>query len=859
MPHATFFRLLEAEDKSAALLDALHQPHSPAARLRFLVDPNSFASVPRSPFAYWVSEQLRRRFRELPPFESDGRAATVGASTKNDAQYTRQWWEVASAMVGRNRNETALLRWVSFTKGGSFSRFYADVSAVVDWHCDGYQLKTDISEYRGSRGWGYQWSAALNGHSHYFRAGLTWPLRGMTFSAQAVPAGCIFSVAGKMAFVPDDNPTSWLALFNSQIFDRFIAFFAGKVGGVQYEAGLIANVPVPHICVSDDRFLHEDSRRAWSLKRSLDTRNETSHAFTLPAVLQGTGETLDARCAAWARRVQIVEAELAAIQAEIDERCFDLYGIDESDRRAIREGFSSASASSSVTDAATDEEDSDETDTDDEAATDSTADAASLVAELLSWTVGVTFGRFDIRLATGERKIPVEPEPFDPLPVCSPGMLTGDDGLPITESRMGTLARPCLSSDGSGKSAQPTDIFAAIPWNGLLVDDPGHPLDIEARVQQVLDVLWPERREAREHEACELLGVKTLRESFGKSPLFFADHLKRYSKSRRQAPIYWPLASANGGYTIWCYYHRFRRDTLSLALGDFAKPKLRHEQKQLDDLRAEAGPQPTRSQREEIEAQETLVSELSGFVEELARVAPLWNPDLNDGVIINYAPLWRMIGHTPWRKAVKECWDTLCAGDYDWAHLAMHLWPERVVPKCQSDASLAIAHGLDEVFWEKDNRDRLVKKSPPSGGWQPVIDQLVTARTSSAVKAALDSLLNAPSLIGAGRGRRGSRSDTSPRRTRASSSEVTTNDVTPTRSRTRTAAPITDTETLAAIKNAIASHPEGMSKSDALTTTGLSEARWIAAIKTLLEQGTITKTGERRATRYHLAEGGHDA
>ena len=130
------------------------------------------------------------------------------------------------------------------------------------------------------------------------------------------------------------------------------------------------------------------------------------------------------------------------------------------------------------------------------------------------------------------------------------------------------------------------------------------------------------------------------------------------------------------------------------------------------------------------------MTEIEGFVEELSRVAPLWNPDLNDGVIINYAPLWRLIGHTGWRKSVRDCWDTLCAGDYDWSHLAMHLWPERVVPKCAEDASLAIAHGLDEVFWEKDARDRWAKKSPPPGGLRPEIDRLVAERTSPAVKSA---------------------------------------------------------------------------------------------------------------------------
>jgi len=106
--------------------------------------------------------------------------------------------------------------------------------------------------------------------------------------------------------------------------------------------------------------------------------------------------------------------------------------------------------------------------------------------------------------------------------------------------------------------------------------------------------------------------------------------------------------------------------------------------------------------------------------------------------------------------ALRDSGDTLCAGDYDRSHLAMHLWPERVVPKCAEDASLAIAHGLDEIFWPTDERDRLSKKAPPPGGWRPVIVRLVAERSSQAVKAALQSLVSARSPSGrTRRGRRG--------------------------------------------------------------------------------------------------------
>ena len=368
----------------------------------------------------------------------------------------------------------------------------------------------------------------------------------------------MFSGGGKMAFALRADLLPLTSLFNSVVWDALVKLFAGKVGGVQYEAGLIGKLPMPPIPASIAHDLGNAARRAWSLKRSVDTRIETSHAFTLPAVLQVTGETLNARAAAWAERVRNVEAELAAIQAEIDERCFDLYGIDEADRRAIREGFGTVAVES------TDEPDTEETDSDDETTAEAEADAASLVREFLSWSLGVACGRFDLRLATGERALPLEPEPFDPLPVCSPGMLTGEDGLPITldawraggrqppdDSRRSPDVRGLTPAGSPGSNrAGPIDI----PWNGLLVDNPGHPLDIEARVQQVLKIIWPDCCEAIEHEACEMLGVKTLREYFRKPALFFADHLKRYSKSRRQAPIYWPLATASGSYTLWVYY-----------------------------------------------------------------------------------------------------------------------------------------------------------------------------------------------------------------------------------------------------------------------------------------------------------------
>lgn len=105
--------------------------------------------------------------------------------------------------------------------------------------------------------------------------------------------------------------------------------------------------------------------------------------------------------------------------------------------------------------------------------------------------------------------------------------------------------------------------------------------------------------------------------------------------------------------------------------------------------------------------------------------------------IVGGAPLWRLVPQNKaWQKELKSTWDALAEGKYDWAHLAMHLWPERVVPRCAKDRSLAIAHGLEDVFWVEGSDGKwTVRKSPTKS-----VDELVKERTSPAVKSALKSL-----------------------------------------------------------------------------------------------------------------------
>jgi hypothetical protein len=699
-PQMTCIRALKQEDKGAALSEALSAQQHP---LVFTCNPSGFSAVPGWPFSYWVSQRFRDLFRQLTSMQGNGRHACVTNQVGEDFRYYRASWEVPPSEAGRFK------RWVPLAKGGTYSPYYSDLHLVVDW-------QESRGTYRGFIGTEHRPLERPASANHFFRPGITWPRRTDGLSFRILPSGALFSNKGPAIFCDNDEHGDILfvcGLLCSTVFGALLATQLGRVSLAQsYEVGLVQATPFPIVAPETAKRLARLAHDAWREKRALDTATQTSHAFHLASLLTVPGSTLSERATAWFSRVHTSEEIVVKIQAEIDDLAFRLYGLAAADRAVLTTSLATEPTADITAEAVED----------DEPEPASAADASALVADLLDYAIGAAFGRMDVWFATREKPTPPEPDPFDSLPVCPPGMLLSTQGLP----------------------ADPGDISASypirIPWDGILVDDLGHSEDFEGRIREVFNVIWREQADDIYREAIDILdpGRPDLRPWLRSS--FFEGHIKRCSKSRRKAPIYWCLSTPSGSYSVWLYYHRFNKDTLYKALNDYVKPKVAHEERQLTRLRQEAGQTPAVSKRKEIDKQETFVEEVKNFAEELARVAPLWNPNLNDGVIINFALLWRLVSLRSWQKECKGCWESVVAGEYDWSYLAMHLWPERVVPNCATDRSLAITHGVEAFFWE--NKD---------GEWQPIkrkkqeIDFLVAERSSEAVKAALAELLDAPS------------------------------------------------------------------------------------------------------------------
>jgi hypothetical protein len=609
----------------------------------FVVDASKFKSISGATFSYWVSSDLLSLFDKYYPIENEGdeRTARSGLQTSDDYRFLRLWWEVpASGILDSASSEAPKFSsssfpvwcsertcegrpWVRLAKGGEYMPFYSNLSLVINWGGKGRELKAWADPLYNWSGW----SRIIKSTDYYFKPGVTWTQRTTSdFSARALPAGSIFGVKGPALFCPVNELALFLGYFNSAFFQQLIEVFLGAADSAarSYDNGIVQKLPDLTEKLTNDR---ESIFDGWATFLQYCAAEETCVDFVIPT--------------------KPLKPSLNEIIHKLDERLL-------AEPRAIAQ----LPKKQEVADA-----------------------AASFLNGEPMYLLGQALGRWDIRYATGERQPPELPDPFDPLPVCPPGMLQNPYGLPAT----------------------PEDVPASYPlrisWEGILTDDEGHPEDVEGRVREALHVIWQERAEAIEAEACQILGVSSLREYFRKPALFFADHLKRYSKSRRQAPIYWPLSTSSCSYTLWLYYHRLNDQTLFTCVNDFVDPKLKQVSGDLTRLRLKT--RRSTADEKELERLSDLERELKDFRAELLRVAALiWKPNLNDGVEITAAPLWRLFQHKPWQKRLKETWGKLEAGEYDWAHLAYSIWPERVREKCKSDKSLAIAHGLEELYVE---------------------------------------------------------------------------------------------------------------------------------------------------------------
>jgi hypothetical protein len=757
----TWIRVVKAADKESALQAAIA---GLAPNWRFEGDIGRFKKIPGRALGYWMSDRLIALCASPHTAPRAGVESRHGVSTGDDPRYVRLAWEVPSGSSS----------WARHAKGGDYRPFFDDVHMAI--RCN---------EVGGARTRWRRGDVSWFGHP-----AVNWPVRSNRFGPRAMPRGVVFGHKGPAAWHPGGSNAALLAVLASTPARVLIAVRLGAADeslSPAFEVGVVRELPWPTLTQKQIELLGRLGGVAADIVRvgqiEDDTTGESTIAFAVPPVLIGRGtgpleSCVRARVAAREDRV----TRVSEIQAEIDDLVATAYGFEERDRRVMDEEMETCIARYNSSDKIDSELFSmayrgrdpvpgDRLPGGLDAESDVRVayrrgkqpwlrdeetlcrlfevppakiaeqrrelgmlrdeDSGRAAADIVSWAVGVAFGRFDLRLWQHPEWIPTFRDAFAALPACPLGQLVGPDGLPAAAERIASegwlAARAALPvPELPPADAHPAVTSAAYPvevaWDGILVDDPfltdRRPTFVD-RVSRVMAFVFGDAQRRWEEDIAAALDAEDVAGWLRSPSGFFADHLGRYSKSRRVAPLYWPLSF--GSATWWVYAPRFDATTLPALLN-----RLRDSLERLRNLREKLDREAVldRTKSAELAILRTEIAEREAGHTRLSKLLDDgYEPHPDDGFVVTASPLHFAFRQPKWRDLLKATWAELERGDLDWTHLAMALWPKRVRSKCLDyepngdppripNLSLACAHGLETEYQASVAASNIATKVP---------------------------------------------------------------------------------------------------------------------------------------------------
>lgn len=530
--------------------------------------------------------------------------------------------------------------------GSTYSLFYSYYRELCYWGINGKLLASNSN-------------VVLRNQNYHFLQGVGYGKRGEILDAHIFKKDMLFTVEG-YAF-SNINDSESLAL--NSLLDSILGQYALNLyTGQHKQTGNVNLLPMPDYATrqSDiERIVNAiiDIKRKWF---SLDETNLEYHGLIAQMHID---TTIDAALNKMQEQLTADYTRYEELVKENDDLWMDLADIDrDSEFRQTLNGYKSRRPYEELLSI-------------DGASCQNVIDKKVMAQEIVMELVGMAFGRWNTSYAKGEQAIPEFGDVFDALPF-----------MPVVSQ---------------GEAACPAQLD--VPTDGILTNNSDSSLCLASHVREVMHYLWADRADDMEYELCQLIGCKSLQAYLASPTGFFDYHFKRYTKSRRKAPIYWLLASEDGTMDYWVYYPKLSKNTLPQLI-----IRLREQQEQLRTRLNAALAAHDKTQESQIRAEQ---EQVEGMMDELNRIlAAGYVPNHDDGVPVTAAPLLHLAASRPWRVECEKNMELLENGDYDWSHLAMSMYPARVTQKAKKDWCMALTHGLEHICENKPKEKKARKK-----------------------------------------------------------------------------------------------------------------------------------------------------
>lgn len=587
----TYFRLVDGKDcgdKEQLFLEALANE---TMGIFFTgISQASFKDIPGCPLGYWACKAVLNLF-DKNHLISTHAITRAGFSTGKNSQFVRFWFEVPYSEIGfgLKTNEqfiSSSYKFVPFTAGGSYRKWYGNLDSVVDW--------TEPDKMHRPR----------TTYMHlYFKPAITWnAISSNSLSCRYYDSGYLFEHAAATLFANNQEHRSFfLGFLNSNVSNYILNILNPTLNS---GSDLIASLPI--LFPDNESSMKDMVENNILICRNDWDAHETSWDFQGNELVDMTDDkyidimrdygdwigamvdlappqldSLEWRVGVFHTRWETMFERLHANEEELNRQFIDIYGLQDeltpdvplNEVTILQQGEISI-------------EDGEIVWHDD-----------VLIKQLISYAVGCWMGRYRLD---------------------KPGL-----HIAHTDATQEEIA----PYDYNGERFEIDDdgIIPLMPRDSMFSDNAAHRI-----ADFVRQVFGAESQVANLNYMEAALG-KSLEQYFIKD--FWKDHKKMY----QNRPIYWLFSSKKGAFQCLAYMHRMDAYTVERVRQKYLLPHMDDLRKRIADMEERAAELNSTERR----TLDTLQKQLAECMEYHDRLHPVADRqiafDLDDGVLVNHA------------------------------------------------------------------------------------------------------------------------------------------------------------------------------------------------------------------------------
>ncbi len=576
-----------------------------AKKNRYCISNSVLSKIPGKPIAYSIKHKLIALFDG----ECIGDYCTqrMRISTGDNNRFLRFWFEVESVKMFYPN------KWVAFSKGGEYRKWYGNWSYLLNYENNGYELKNFAGFSGGSDEW-------------YFKPGLVWTdLSTGKISFRNFPPGAIACSAGPMISMESEKIRYYMAGYlNSSVANEYVKVLCTTL---HFQWGDVAKFPVVYSKVKEFEIVSIVQHNIMQSKLDWDSF-ETSWDFMQHPLIRCASFSMKKMQADGKRDIQDMNyiedafknwenecflrfTQLKSNEEELNRIFIDIYGLQDELTPEVE----------------------------DKDITVRKADLSREIRSFISYAVGCMFGRYSLdqeglMFAGGDMKS---------IYAYYGGTSVDTANIPLDgKYTFGEPETPFYYLPADGK--EPLDCWKVDADNIIPITDEEYFTDdiVNRFVEFVKTVYGEGTLEENLEFIARALGNKgdspreIIRNYFLKD--FYTDHRKVYQKR----PIYWLFDSGRqNGFKALIYMHRYNADTIGNLRVDYLhrmeriyESEIDRMQDKIDNSSSAREGTAAAKRREKLRRQ---LKECQEYDEKIGHLAlSRIEIDLDDGVKVNY-------------------------------------------------------------------------------------------------------------------------------------------------------------------------------------------------------------------------------